>query len=213
MSPAPQSSSSKLPLKHHPNFISDSSTRLRLTDNNSALATRMYHSKLLPSNSITSDSEHAMRVRLTQNSSKLAKQKPNQNFNHITCIEFDTTVAPPVHLTQNQLALVQEFHTSKSNTLNHKIPDCDFDPPVRFTHNKLTAARHNPLLFNQSYISLTSNALFASHTSNHQLKSKLASHNTNTINIPLQFEPQIPLFQTQNTGKDVTRLPKPASIH
>ena len=83
MSPAPQNSSSKVSLRHNPNFNNDSLTRVRLTDNNSALATRRYHSNLPPSNSAISDSEHVMRVRLTQNSSILAKQKPNQIFNHV----------------------------------------------------------------------------------------------------------------------------------
>ena len=89
----------------------------------------------------------------------------------------------------------------KSNTPNHNFSDCDFDPRVRFNHNKLTLAGHNPLLFNESYISHNSNALCVTHTSIHQIKSKLASHNTITINAPLQIEPQIALFKTQNTGK------------
>ena len=201
MSPAPQSSSSKLPLKHSPNFISDSSTCVRLTDNNSSLATRMYHSNLLPSITNNSDSEHAMRVRLTQNNSLLAKQKPNQTSSHINCTKFDSTLAPRVQSTQNHLALAQNFYTSKLNTLNHNISDCDFDPRVPFTHNRITPFGHNSLLFKQSYISHKSNALFDTHTSNHQIKSKLASHNTNTINTPLRIEPQIALFQKQNTGK------------
>ena len=70
---APQKTSSKLPMKRNPIFISDPATRVRLTKNNSAFATRIYHSNLLPPNTINSDSEHAMRVRLTQNNSKLAK--------------------------------------------------------------------------------------------------------------------------------------------
>ena len=151
-----------------------------------------------------------MRVRLTKNNSILPKQKPNQNSNHINCTKFDSTLLPQVHITQNQLAFSHDFHTSKSNTLNQNNSHCDFDPRVRFTHNKLTPAGHNPLLFNQSYISHNSNALFATHTFNHQNKSKLVSHNTNTINTPLQIEPQIALFQIQNI---VTRLPKPAPIH
>ena len=102
MSPAPQRSSSKLPLKQKPIFISDPATRVRLTDNNSALATQMYHSNLLPSNTINSDKEHAMRVRLTHNNSTLAKQKPNQSSTHINCTKFDSTLAPRVHLSQNQ---------------------------------------------------------------------------------------------------------------
>ena len=121
MSPAPQSSNSKLPLKRNSKFISDATTQVRLIDNNSALATRMYHSNLLPPNIINSDSEHATRVRLIQNNSKLAKQKPNRNFAHTNCTNFDNTLAPRVHSTQNQLALAQEFHTLKSNTLNHNI--------------------------------------------------------------------------------------------
>ena len=197
---APQSSGSKLPLKRNSKFISDAATRARLTDNNSALATRMYHSNLLPPNNINSDSEHATRVRLTKNNSTLAKQKPNQNFARTNCTNIDNTLAPRVHSTQNQLALAQEFHTLKSNTLNHNISDCDFDPLSRFIHNKLTLAGHNSLLFNQSYISHNSNSLFATHTSNHQVKSRFGSHNTNTINTPLQIEPQIARFQTQNTG-------------
>ena len=75
MSPAPQSSSSKLPLKRKSKFICDPTTRVRLTDNNSALATRMYHYDLLTPNTINSDSEHAMRVRLTQNNSTLASKR------------------------------------------------------------------------------------------------------------------------------------------
>ena len=195
MSPAPQSSSSKLPLKHNPVFISDPTRHVRLIDI-SALATRIYHSNLLPTNTINSDSQHVKRVRLTQNNSTLAKQKPNQNSTHINYTKFDSTLALRVHLTQNQLALAQEFHTSKSNTLNHNLSDCDFDPQVLFTHNELTLAGHNPLLFNQSYSSHNSNSLFATHTSNHQIKTKLASHNTNTIKTPLQIKPQIALFQT-----------------
>ena len=93
MSPAPQSSSSKLPLKRNSSFISDPATRVRLTDKNSALATRMYHSNLLPPDFLNSESEHAMRARLTQNNSTLAKRKPNQNFTHIYCTKFDSTLA------------------------------------------------------------------------------------------------------------------------
>ena len=94
MSPAPQSSSSKLPLKHNTNLISDSAMRVRVTDNISAIATQIHHSNLLPSNTIHLDSEHAMRVRLTQNNSTLAKLKPNQNSNHINCTKFDSKLAP-----------------------------------------------------------------------------------------------------------------------
>ena len=201
MSLAPQSPISDLTIKRNHSFISDHATRVRLTQSNSTLATRMHHSNLLSYNNINSDSEHAMRVRLTQNNSTFAKQKPNQNFIQINCTKFDCTPASRVYLTQNQLTPAQQFNTFKSNTPNHHISDCDFDPRLHFTHNKLTLAGHNPLLFNQSYIPHNSNALFATHTSKHQIKCQLASHSTNTINTPLQIEPQIVLFERQNPGK------------
>ena len=171
----------------------------------------MYHSNL-PSNTINSDSVHGMRVRLTKNNSILAKQKLNQNSNNINCTKFDSTLVPRVHLTQNELALAQEFHTSKSNTLNHNISDCDFDPRVGFTLNKLAPTGHNLLLNNQSYISHNSNALFATHTSNHQIKYKLALHNTNTINTPQQihhyFRHKIPERRHSLTETGINSLNK-----
>ena len=197
MSLAPQSSSSVLKRNHK--FISDSATRIRLTKNNPALAMRMHHSNLLPFKIINLDSEHAMRVRLTQNNSTFAKQKPNQNSTNFNCTKFDSTPAPQVHLTQNQFTLTQQFHIFNSIISNHNIFVGDFDPPLRFTHNKLTLAGHNPLFFIQSFISYNSNALFATHTSKHQIKSKLASHKTNTIKTSLQIVCQIALFETQNT--------------
>ena len=42
ISPAPQSPSSKLPLKRYPNLISDPATLVRLTNNNSALAELLF---------------------------------------------------------------------------------------------------------------------------------------------------------------------------
>ena len=76
ISPALQNSSSKLHLKRITNFVSDPATRVRLTINNSALATRMYHSNLHSPNTINWYSEHALRVRLTLNNATVAKQKP-----------------------------------------------------------------------------------------------------------------------------------------
>ena len=160
----------------------------------------MHHLNLPSSNIINSDAEHAMRVRLTQINSKLAKQKPNLNSTRINCIKSDRTPTPQVHLTQNQLTPSQQVHTFESNTPNLNISDGDFDPRVRFAHNKLTLAGHNPILFIQSYYSHNSNALFSTQSNPHQVTSKPTSQ-TNTINTPLQIEPQIALFETQNTGK------------
>ena len=213
MSLAPQIPSSNLPLKRNHSFISYSATGVRLTHNNSALAKRMHHSNLFSFNAINLDNEHAMHVRLTHNDSTLAQEKPNQNSTHINGTKFDTTPATQVHLTQNQLTVAQQFHSFRSKISNHNISDGDFDPRVRFTHNKLALAGHNPLLSNQSFISHNANALFATHTRKHQIKSKLASHNTNTINTPLQFESQIAPFWDTKYRKVVTRLSKPASIH
>ena len=89
----------------------------------------------------------------------------------------------------------------KSKTPNHNIFHGDFDPRVRFTYKKFTLAGHNPISFNQSYIPHNSNALFATHASKHQIKAQLVSHSSNNIITPLQMEPQIALFETQNTGK------------
>ena len=161
----------------------------------------MYHSNLPSFTTINSDSEHALRVRLTQTKATHAKQNPNQNIYHNNCTNFDSTHAPQIHLTKNQLAPAQQFYTLNLNTPNHSISYYDFDSRDCSTNNKLTLAWHDPHLFNQPYISHNSNALFATHTNNHQIKSKLASHSTNTINTPLQIEPQIALFETQNTGK------------
>ena len=201
MALTPQSLSSDLPIKRNYNGISDPSTRVCLTQNNSTLATQKHHSGILSSNNINSDSEHAMRVRLTQNKLTFAKRKSNQNFLQINCTNIDSTPASRARLTQNKLTPAQHCNSLKSNFPNQNIFDGDFDPRVRFTHYKLTLAGHNPILFNQSYISHNSNALFATHTSKHQIKAQLALNSTNTLNTPLQIEPQIALFETQNTGK------------
>ena len=142
-----------------------------------------------------------MRVRLPRNNSTLAKQKSNPNLIPFNCSNFDSTHASRVYLNQNQLTPAQHFNTFQLNTTNHIIFDCDFDPRARFTPNKLTLAGHNHLLLNQPRITYNSNALFAIHTSKHQINSHLASHSTKIINTPLQLEPQIAVFETQNTEK------------
>ena len=161
----------------------------------------MYRSTLPSFKTNNSDSEHALRVCLTQNNASLAKQRLNQSSNHINCAKFNSTHAPQVQLTQNQLAPVQPFHFLKLNIPNYTLSDHNFASRVRFIQNKLTLAGHNPLLFNQLYILHNSNASSATHADNHQNKSKIASHSTNTINTPLQIELQIALFETPNPRK------------
>ena len=145
--------------------------------------------------------DNAMRVRLTQNNSTLAKQNSNPNFLPFKCTNFDSPHASRVHLNQNQLSSAQHSNTFKPNTANHNFFYCAFDPRVRCTQNKLTLTRHIPLILKQPHIKHNSNALFAIHASKHQNKSPLALHITNTINMPLQIEIQIALFETQNSGR------------
>ena len=98
-SPALQSHSTKPLLKQNFNSISDSAQRVRLTNNNSALATPMYYSILPPFTINNPDSEHALRVRLTPNTASLANQKPNPNFSHTNYIKYTPANASEVHLT------------------------------------------------------------------------------------------------------------------
>ena len=195
-----QNHSAKPHLKQNFNFISDPAKRVRL-NKNSALATRKYRSTLSSFNIDNPDSEHALRVHLTQINASLANQKLIQNFNHTNCKNFTSAHASQVHLTQNQLAFAQPSHTLKVNTPNYTNSNHDFASRVRFTHNKLTPAGYNPLVIDKQYISHNLNASIATHTNNYQIQSKLASHSTNTVNTPLQIEPQIALFETPNTGK------------
>ena len=83
MSLALQNHSSKSSLKQTNNFVSDPAQRVRLTTNNSALATRMHCSTPPSIKTNNLDSEHALRVCLTQNKASLAKQEPNQISNQI----------------------------------------------------------------------------------------------------------------------------------
>ena len=196
-----QSHSEKSSLKQTHSFVSDAAQRVRLTNNNSALALRMYRSTQLSIETNNSDSERAPRVCLTKNKASLAKQIPNQNSNHINCLKVYSTYASRVHLPQNPLAPAQQFHNLRSNNPNYILSDHDLASQVHFTQNKLTLAGHNPHLNNHPYISHTSKTLFATRTNNHSFNSKLASHSTNTLNTPLQIEPQVPLFETNNTRK------------
>ena len=200
-SPALQSHSTQPLLQQNFNSISDSAQRVCLTNNNSALATRMYYSTQPPFNINNPDSEHALCVRLTPNTASLANQKPKPNFNHINYINYTPAYASQVHLTQNQFAFAQPFHTLKLNTPNYTNFNHDFTSRVPFAHNKLTPAGHNLLLIDKQNISHNLNASFAAHSSNYQIESKLASHSTTTVNTQLQIEPQIALFETPNTGK------------
>ena len=194
-----QSYSLKSSLKQSSTFVSDPAKRVHLTTNNSTLATLMYHSPMPSFKSNNSHSAHALRVCLTHNNTSLAKQMSNQKFNHNNCTNFNITHAPQIHSTKNQFAPGQSFETLKLNTPKYTLSDHDFASRVRFTQNELTLAAHNPPLFNKPSISHNSNASYANHTNNHQIKSKLASHSTNTINTPLRIEPQIELFETPNT--------------
>ena len=63
---APEGPSSNLPLEYKHIFISNNAMRVRLTQINSTLATRVQRSNLISPNHTNSDSEHAMRVLLTQ---------------------------------------------------------------------------------------------------------------------------------------------------
>ena len=93
------------------------------------------------------------------------------------------------------------MYRSTLSSFNINNLDSEHVLRVRLTHNKLTPDAHNPLVIDKQYISNNLNASFTTHTSNYQVKSKLASHSTNTVNKPLQIEPQIALIETPNTGK------------
>ena len=112
-------------------------------------------------------SDPATRVHLTQNKLTFAQRKSNQNFHHINCTKFDSTPASRVYLTQNQQTPAQHFNTLKSKTPNHKIFNGDFNPRVRLTYNKFTLAGIIPSHSTSRIFSHNSNALFATHTSNH----------------------------------------------
>ena len=157
----------------------------------------MYRSTLHSLKTNNSDSEHALRVCLTQNNASLAKQ---------SLIKFRTTLikqhtCSASTFKSKSISTCPTISYSEIKYSQLYFSDHDFASRIRLTQNKLTLTGHNPLLFNQPYISHNSNASFVTHTNDHQIKSKLASHSTNTINTPLQIEPQIALYKTPNTRK------------
>ena len=194
---APQNHSLKPFLNKNFNFDSDPAKRVRLTNYNSALATRKYHSTLSSFEINNQHSEHASRVRLTQNIKSLADQIYYPDFSQTNCMKFTSAHAKRVHLTQNQLVFAQSCHTRKVNTPKYTNSNPDFAARVRFSHNKLTPAGQNTLLSDQQNISHNSNASFAMHVNNFQNRSQFASHSLPIVITPLQIESQI----NSNTGK------------
>ena len=81
MSLALRSHSAKSSIKQTNNFVSGPAQRVRLTNNNSALAQRMHRSTQPSIETNNSDNEHAPRVCLTKNKASLAKQITNQISN------------------------------------------------------------------------------------------------------------------------------------
>ena len=77
---APQNHSLKPFLNRTFNFDSDPAKRLRLTNYNSVLATRKYHSALYSFKNKNQHSEHASRVGLTQNIKSLSDQNCIPDF-------------------------------------------------------------------------------------------------------------------------------------
>ena len=112
-----QNHSLKTFLNQNFNFDSDPAKRIRLTNYNSALATRKYHSTLSSFKINNQHSEHASRVRLTRNIKSLADQNYNPDFSHTNCMNFTIAHAERVHLTQNQLvtSICTIMSYSKSN--------------------------------------------------------------------------------------------------
>ena len=194
---APQNHSLKPFLNKNFNFDSDPAERVRLTNYNSALATRKYHSTLSSFEINNQHSEHASRVRLTQNIKSLADQIYYPDFSQTNCMKFTSAHAKRVHLTQNQLVFAQSCHTRKVNTPKYTNSNPDFAARVRFSHNKLTPAGQNTLLSDQQNISHNSKASFAMHVNNFQNRSQSASHSLPIVITPLQIESQI----NSNTGK------------
>ena len=194
---AMQNHSLKPILNQNLNFDSDPAKRVRLTNNNSALATRKYNNTLSSFKINNQHSEQASRVRLTQNIKSLTDPNYNPDFSHTNCMNFTSAHAKRVHLTQNQLVSAQSCHTPKVTTPKNTNFNPDFSARVRFSHKKLIPAEHNTLLSNQQNISHNSIASFAMHVYNYQNRSQFASHSLPIVITPIQIESQL----NSNTGK------------